>query len=291
MVTPDRLSYARLVKAALVGALLGLVFDVAVTQLTGGSTFSLARLPSIVASGVVGFAGGWLFEVFKAQTEVTDGAVRAVAALERDVARLTRRLGFADQALGMLMDAPRHHAALDELITASMKDKFRSIPDVGVASYLRVLELAIDHAARYEGVHTSGFRWYRDTDAGHYLDGLRDKPMGVKTRLLLVDDADLDAMEADLADDDVMTYYWRHTGDVDTYWMSTGDFRTAFPGRDLPRDCAFYDRQLYVAYDEPKLVLRFDVLDPGNEMARLFDDLRELSARHAPTLHRVARPA
>ena len=87
-----------------------------------------------------------------------------------------------------------------------------------------------------------------------------------------------------------MTYYWRHTGDVDTYWMSTGDFRTAFPGRDLPRDCAFYDRQLYVAYDEPKLVLRFDVLDPGNEMARLFDDLRELSVRHAPTLHQVVRP-
>ena len=289
-VGPDRLSYARLVKAALVGALLGLVFDVAVTQLTGGSTFAVARLPSIVAFLVVGFAGGWLFEVFKAQTEVTDGAVRAVAELQHDVDRLTRRLGFADQALGMLMDAPRHHTALTELITASMTEKFRSIPDVGVAAYLRVLELAIDHAARYEGVHTSGFRWYRDTDAGHYLDGLRDKPMGVKTRLLLVDDADLPAMEADLADTDVMTYYWRHTGDVDTCWMSTGDFRTAFPGRDLPRDCAFYDRQLYVAYDEPKLVLRFDVLDPGNEMARLFDDLRELSVRHAPTLHQVVRP-
>ncbi|MGI3782649.1 MAG: hypothetical protein ACRYG2_17950, partial [Janthinobacterium lividum] len=158
--------------------------------------------------------------------------------LRRDVDRLTRRLGFADQALIMIMDAPRHHEALTELINPSVNDKFRSVPDVGVASYLRVLELAVDHAARYEGVHTSGFRWYRDTDAGHYLDGLRDKPMAVKTRLLLVEDADLAAMQADLADDEVMEYYWRHTGDVDTFWMSTRDFRTAFPGRDLPRDCA-----------------------------------------------------
>ena len=238
----------------------------------------------------MGFAGGWIFEVFKAQTEVTDGAVRAVAVLQRDVDRLTRRLGFADQALSMLMEAPRHHEALTELIGASMSEKFRSIPDVGVAAYLRVLGLAVDHAARYEGVHTSGFRWYRDTDAGHYLDGLRDKPMGVKTRLLLVEDADLPAMKADLTDPEVMGYYWRHTGDVDTFWMSTGDFRAAFPSRELPRDCALYDRQLFVAYDEPRLVLRFDVLEQGNEMARLFDDVRELSLRHAPTLRRVEPP-
>lgn len=289
--TPDRLDYTRLVKAALVGALIGLVFEVAVSLLTGTGAFSLNRLPSAVAFLLVGFAGGWLFEVFKAQTEVTDEAVRLLTEVHRDVDRLTRRLTFADRALGMLMEAPRHHAALTELITASMTDKFRSIPDVGTAAYLRVLELAIDHAARYEGVHTSGFRWYRDTDAGHYLDGLRDKPMSVKTRLLLVDDAELPAMRADLADDEVMGYYWRHTGDVDTFWMTTSDFRTAFPGRDLPRDCALYDRQLYVAYDEPKLVLRFDVLDHANEMARLFDDVRELSSRHAPTLRRVDRPA
>ena len=114
--------------------------------------------------------------------------------------------------------------------------------------------------------------------------------MSVKTRLLLVDDADVPAMQADLDDPDVMGCYWLHTGDVDTFWMTTSDFGTAFPGRDLPRDCALYDRQLFVAYDEPRLVLRFDVLDPANEMARLFDDLRELSVRRAPTLRRVERP-
>ena len=41
-----------------------------------------------------------------------------------------------------------------------------------------------------------------------------------------------------------------------------------------------------MAYDEPRLVLRFDVLDTGNEMGRLFDDVRELSVRNAPALRR-----
>lgn len=205
--------------------------------------------------------------------------------------RLTRRLTFADQALGMLMQAPRHHEALTELVTASMSDELRSIPEVGTAACLRVLELAVDHAARYEGVHSSGFRWCRDTDAGHHLDGLRDKPMAVEIRLLLVDDAEPGALHDDLADDDVMACYSRHTGDVDTFWRSTGDFRTTFPGRDLPRDCAPYDRQPFVADDEPRLVLRFEVLDEANEMARLLDDVRELSLRHAPTLRRVEPPA
>ena len=92
---------------------------------------------------------GFLPRPTAAQTEVTDEAVRALSRVRDDVDRLTRRLTFQDRALGMLMEAPRHHTALIELITASMADKFRSIPDVGTAAYLRVLELAIDHAARY----------------------------------------------------------------------------------------------------------------------------------------------
>jgi hypothetical protein len=115
----------------------------------------------------------------------------------------------------MLIDAPRHNEALSELIKASINDNFRSIPDVGVAAYLRVLSLAINHAERYEGIQRNPFRWYRDTDAGYYLEALREKPMTTKTRLVLVDDDDLEAMQQDLADPAVMEYYWQHTGSVE----------------------------------------------------------------------------
>ena len=63
---PDHLSYARLLKAAVLGAVIGLLFDLAVTLATGSTkAFTLAQIPSSVAFLLVGFAGGCLFELFK----------------------------------------------------------------------------------------------------------------------------------------------------------------------------------------------------------------------------------
>jgi hypothetical protein len=284
----DHLSYTRLLKAAVVGAVIGLLFDLAVTLATSTArAFTVAQLPSAVAFLLVGFAAGWLFELFKAQAEVTDQSMQSLADMQQSVERLTRKITYQDLALTMLIDAPRHNEALSELIKASINDNFRSIPDVGVAAYLRVLSLAINHAERYEGIHRNPFRWYRDTDAGYYLNALREKPMTTKTRLVLIDDDDLEAMRQDLADPAVMAYYWQHTGNVETYWMSVSDFRMTFPGRDVPRDLALYDRQLLVAYDESKLILKFDVVRRDAGVCRLFDDVTEMIARHTPGLKRV----
>ena len=285
---PDHLSYTRLLKAAVLGAVIGLLFDLAVTLATGSTkAFTLAQIPSSVAFLLVGFAGGWLFELFKAQTEVTDQSLRYLADTQQSVERLTRKITYQDRALTMLIDAPRHNEALTELIKASINDNFRSIPDVGVAAYLRVLSLAINHAERYEGIQRNPFRWYRDTDAGYYLDALREKSMIAKTRLVLVDDDDVEAMQQDLADPAVMEYYWEHTGNVETYWMTVSGFRMTFPGRDVPRDLALYDRQLLIAYDESKLILKFDVVRREADVCQLFDDLMEMISRGTPALKRV----
>jgi hypothetical protein len=286
----DHLNYRRLVGSSLVGALIGLVFDFAVTFLTRtGNTFAYRQIPSYLAFGIVGFAGGWLFELFKVQAEVTDDAVRAVDAMSHSVERLTRRIGFADQALGMLTDAPRHAEVLSALIKASLADNFRNIPYVGVPTYLRLLGIAVSHAESYEGIHRFPFRWYADTQAGQYLGALRDKEMRVKTRVLIIDDADLPAMCEDLDNHAVMDYYWQHTGAVATYWMTVGEFHRAFPGRKVPDDLALYDRQLWVAYDEVTQTLNFDVV--GNDAAecQLFDDLQEMISRSAPELKSVER--
>jgi len=291
-VRPDHLSYRRLVKSALVGTLIGVVFDLAVAFLTrSGSPFSLVQVPSYVAFGIVGFAGGWLFELFKAQTEVTDESVRALTEVQRSVEQLTRRLTYQDEALTMLSSSPRHNEVLTALIKASLWDSFRSIPYVGVPAYLKLLGLAISHADAYEGTHRTTLRWFFESDAGHYLNGLRDKTMSVKTRLVLIDDTDLEAMREDLANPAVMDYYWRHTGDVETYWMTVSEFRKAFPRRDVPHDLALYDRELWVAYDEPSQTLSFDVVPPDSEVCRLFSDLRGMIANGQPELKRVERTA
>ena len=113
--------------------------------------------------------------------------------------------------------------------------------------------------------------------------------MTVMTRLVLIDDADVDAMREDLAAPEVMGYYWRHTGDTETFWMTVSEFRKAFPRRDVPRDLALYDRELSIAYDEANQTLSFDVVPPENEVCRLFGDLREMINRGQPELKRVQR--
>jgi hypothetical protein len=78
--------------------------------------------------------------------------------------------------------------------------------------------------------------------------------------LVLVDDDDLEAMQQDLADPAVMEYCWQHTAQRRDVLDECQRFPVHFPGRDLPRDLALYDRQLLVAYDESRLILRVDVV-------------------------------
>jgi hypothetical protein len=284
----DQFSYVRLTRSSVLGALIALVFDFVVTFLTSSQTaFSVQRIPSYLAFLLVGFAGGWLFELFKIQTEVTAQSGRALTELEGSVQTLTNKITYQDQALAMLISAPRHTEALTALIKASLMDNFRNIPYVGVPTYLQLLSSAIRHSDGYEGIQRNPFRWYRDTNAGHYLNGLRNKQMSVKTRLVLIDDHELPIMQQDLADEDVMGYYWRHTGDVETYWMSVSEFRRAFPGLVVPRDLALYDRQLWVAYDETTQTLAFNVLPKDAVECRLFEDLHEMIMRGSPELKRV----
>ena len=286
----DQFSYGRLTRSSLVGALIALVFDFVVTFLTSPQdAFALERVPAYLAFGLVGFAGGWLFELFKIQTEVTAQSGRTLTELSASVQTLTRKITYQDQALAMLVSSPRHTEALTALIKASLMDNFRNIPYVGVPTYLQLLSPAIRHSDGYEGIQRNPFRWYRDRNAGHYLNGLRDKEMSVKIRLVLIDDQDHGAMREDLADPDVMGYYWRHTGDVKTYWMTVSEFRRAFPGKDVPRDLALYDRQLWVAYDEQTQTLAFNVLLEDAAECRLFDDLHEMIAGGSPELKRVDR--
>ena len=54
--------------------------------------------------------------------------------------------------------------------------------------------------------------------------------------------------------------------------MTVSGFRMTFPGRDVPRDLALYDRQWLIAYDESKLILKFDVVRREADVCQLFDE-------------------
>ncbi|MGW6200690.1 hypothetical protein ACWF0M_31400 [Kribbella sp. NPDC055110] len=95
-------------------------------------------------------------------------------------------------------------------------------------------------------------------------------------------------MARDIADQDLLRFYWEHTGDVASYWITVSDFRRNYPSLSVPRDFALYDHTLLISYDEGKQILSFDVLDSGNSAeVQIFRTLRDLTRLQDAAFHRV----
>jgi hypothetical protein len=259
-----------------------LIFSLGFTQ-----AMTVRQIPSHVAAVLVGALGGWLFDLFKDLHSSTRASLREVELLTAGVDALTRKIRYQEQALDMLLECPRHNEALTSLIKASMSDNFRHIPYVGTIDYLGFLEKAIEHSDGYQGVQRRSLRWYRERGASSYLDGLRERRMRYKTRLLILDSDEVAAMEEDLTDDDLLEFYWQHTGAVDTYWISTAAFRKNLPGFALPPDFALYDSSLLISYDEERQVLTFDTVKGDAPEPKIFEAVRQHVLHHTDVFNKV----
>jgi hypothetical protein len=244
-----------------------------------------------VLAVIVGTLGGWIFELFRQLLSATSNSLTELGRLNASLSALTERIDYQETALGMLTSCPRHNEALSKLIRSSMSDNFRNIPYVGPADYLRYLQSAIEHSDGYEGVHRTTLRWYKDRGATAYLVDLKSKRMKFKTRLFVIEDDEVAQMEQDLADQDLLTFYWEHTGDVDSYWITVSDYRRNYPSQPVPRDFALYDHTLLISYDEGKQILSFDVLDPRHSaQTQIFRTLHELTRHDDGAFRPVPRP-
>jgi hypothetical protein len=269
----------RLARGAIVGTLtleLILLFSAGTTN-----AFTARQLPSHVLAVIVGTLGGWIFELFRQLLSATSDSLTELGRLNASLGALTERIDYQETALGMLTSCPRHNEALTKLIRSSMSDNFRNIPYVGPADYLGYLQSAIEHSDGYEGIQRNTLRWYKQRGGTAYLMELKSKRMRFKTRLFVIDDADVDQMEHDLADQELLQYYWEHTGDVASYWITVSDYRRNYPALAVPRDFALYDHTLLISYDEGKQILSFDVLDSGSSAeSQIFRTLGELTRHH-----------
>jgi hypothetical protein len=270
-----KVSSWRVAGVALLGAIAleaVLVFSIGISQ-----ALTIRQIPSHIAAVVVGAIGGWLFDLFKELHTSTKSSLQELDMLTAGVDALTRKIRYQEQALDMLLECPRHNEALTSLIKASMSDNFRHIPYVGPSDYLRFLDRAVEHSDGYQGVQRRSLRWYRERGAASYLDGLRERKMRYKTRLIILDSDEMETMRQDLNDEDLLAYYWRHTGSVNTYWISSVDFLKNLPGCVLPHDFALYDQTLLISYDEERQILTFDTIDATAAERRIFEAL----SRHA----------
>ena len=191
----------------------------------------------------------------------------------------------------MLTRCPRHNEVLTKLIAASMRDNFRNVPYVGEGAYLEYLSNAIEHSNGFQGVQRRPLRWFRDESASAYLNALREHRMSYKTRIFIIDDADVGQMEHDLSDPDVLSYYWENGGDVDSYWISVDRFKKQFPGSRIPDDFALYDGSLLIAYDIDRQVLTFNLVEESSQERQVFTGQQGLDKLGLSAYQRIPRTA
>ncbi len=230
--------------AALVGALLGLAWD-----LGRELRESLQRLEHI-AEG--------------AESRLENIAARAEARLG-----LVTDLPFAE----LLRPDAGHIGVLCRLIGDALKS-VRAMANVDAGQYLKYLEGALTVSQSYEGIQRFPIRWFRQGAASYYLSQLRDQKMTRKVRLFILEDRFEAEMNADLANPELLEFYWLHTGDVPSYWILESELKTL--GLPIVEDCALYDKRLLIQYDESRRVLCFAVGDDPqiNNVSKLFSRIR-----------------
>jgi hypothetical protein len=230
--------------------------------------------------------------------------VELIKHLHGSLVRLEKVAVSADVRMSLLTRLPLSEILSDHdehigICCQLIKDAFKNIntiANVNNGRYLGYLQSAIASSKRYEGIQRFPMRWFREhQEAAIYLKKLRDKKMDQKVRIFVIEDGEAAAMTADLADPDLLAFYWHHTGVVDTYWITASELRR----ENLPilEDCALYDERLLIQYDPERRLLDFEVrvdrqAGAIEKASKLFSALRrQMEGELATPFHRIARDA
>ncbi len=241
-------------------------------------------LNRVIASSFVGGVLGWMYELakdlYELATELKKEAATLIEVSQNRLEDVCKYLDYQEKPLKMLLRAKNHAGTMGTLLTASLNDKFRHIAYVYENQYLTYLNSAIEESDCFEGVNRQIIRWFRDTPSGaSYLQRLRDKKMNEKLRIFIIDDEDETKMNEDLANQDLMDFYWSNTGkDVQTYWVSKASLRKTYvPNVDIPDDFALYDKSFLIRYDPVYRTLTFDLIEAGYRYPEsvIFSKLKE----------------
>jgi hypothetical protein len=220
-----------------------------------------------LAGGII----GWAYQLASDLQTLTKDAISRLETA-------TLSLDYQNEPLKMILSSSRHLKTLRKLIEESIKTKYRYIPYVSVNAYLQCLTTAISQSTKYEGVQRNSVRWFRNNNDGitqQYLEALRDEKMNQKVRIFLLDEKQEEAMTEDLANSELMKYYWDYTGNVETYWITISKLVNNYPEISIPNDFALYDDELLIQYDFQTKTLFFDIVPNKNERSEIFNRLVE----------------
>ena len=260
--------YRRLAIRSLVYALGGGVLLLAVDAFLNIRDLQGPGVLAYVAAAFAGCLVGWIYDLGTRMTEITN---RSIAQMRR----LSEILDLQHQPLELLVHAKTHAPTVGVLLKASIGEQYRTIASVDPNRYLSFLRQALKSSERFDGIMRRTVSWFRDNDDGaSYLTDLAGRRMQEKVRVFLIDTATVQQMQDELNDEGLMDFYWRHTGAVDTFWITEKDLRDNYPELGMPDDCALFDQELLIRYDDRRQTVFFDIVKDGSIERQLFDRLR-----------------
>jgi hypothetical protein len=222
-----------------------------------------------LASAFVGGVIGWIFDLGYRMSAITRESIEKMT-------KLSQILEFQQQPLQLLANAKVHAPTVGILLKESIGEQYKTIATVDPNKYLSFLKQALNNSARFNGVQRNRVAWFRDNaDGESYLQDLARRRMREKVRIFVIDNDAVAAMQEDLADAELMAFYWRQTGAVDTYWISEANLRTNYSDLGMPDDFALFDSELLIRYDQPRQTLFFDIVGEQALERRIFAKLQQ----------------
>jgi hypothetical protein len=258
--------------AALTGAAIISILQL-LFLLRPGTAFDWSDWRSLALAAITGAILGWGYRLANGLRKTLDEALTRLEGA-------TRALDYQQEPLRMILSAKRHKETITQLVSDSLKEKYRFISYVHEPQYLKYLISAISMSDKSTGVKRRPVRSYKESDGGmmtQYLHALRDRKMKQKVRIFIIDPQDEEHMKEDLANVELMDFYWDNAGrEVTSYWITATDFTNRFAGQlTIPKEFAIYDDELLIEYDEPSRTLFFDIVQPSDKRLEVFRQLAE----------------
>lgn len=254
----------RRLRYALIGGLVLLAVDAALNV----RDLKAPGLLPYLATAFVGCTVGWLYDLGVSMSAQTQKSIA-------EMRRLSHLLEIQEPPVQMLVNAGDRFPTIRILLNESVGKQYRTIAPVNPNKYLSLLKHAVSNSDCFNGVMRNTVSWFQQTSEGtSYLKQLADRRMREKTRIFIIDDAMVQRMRDELAEPELMAFYWRNTGQVDTYWIAERDFRQNYGELTLPEDFALFDSKLLIRYDEQRQIIFFDLVEERSPERRIFDELK-----------------
>jgi hypothetical protein len=261
--------------AALIGATITFILQF-LFLLRPGAEFDWR---SLALAAITGGIIGWGYRLATGLRSVVNQALNRLEETTRALDRQQQALDVQQEALQLLLSAKKHKEVIWQMVTASLQGDYKYLSYISETTYLNYLKSAISVSNKSTGVKRRPIRSYKDSNSGvmqSYLHALRDRPMEEKIRIFIIDSEDEEDMNNDLADPDLMNFYWTSAGeDVTSYWITARDFERSFRQITVPKEFAIYDNELLIEYDEPLQTLTFAIVKSTDDRLKVFEKLAE----------------